>query len=149
MKKLSLFLLALLLFTSCSAPASTPQDWQKEADEVTWQPDMVIENVNIFGLDAGGFNAMFTTQQKYNYLIVMWTVYPSDIFMTQIVRTTDGRYHSFSITTFPEGGTIMWRIENGKEAWFSNHGTDWFYQNLPRPETPSVLPPPYLNNKHY
>ena len=78
-----------------------------------------------------------------NGLACEWAIYPSDIFTITPVRLQMFEDYSLfaDIETFPEGGTVMFRIIDTK----INRGSLWFYIDLPRSSDPrAILPPPYL-----
>ena len=109
-----------------------------------YKADLVIHELAISDVSPAGFSATFKTE-KNQALVVEWTVYPSDMFMSGYCG--DGQYHSFAINTFPEGGTVIYRITDGND-WFLAHGTEWRYQDLPRSTDPNaILPPPYMQTE--
>ena len=84
-------------------------------------------------------------ETEFQDLYCEWTVYPSDIFtITKVwnVLLTPSLYRAV-IETYPEGGTVMFRILEGDLE--NNRGSLWFYINLPCSENPStIFPPPYM-----
>jgi hypothetical protein len=104
-----------------------------------YKSDLIIRDLNIYDVSPSGFSATFRTE-KNQAVCVEWTVYPSDWYTVSYCG--DGRWHRFCIETYPEGGTVVYRITDGID-WMSEHGTVWLYQDLPRPANKTVLPPPY------
>lgn len=78
-----------------------------------------------------------------NSLVCEWAIYSSDIFAVSPIKLQVFGEQSLraDIETYPEGGTVMFRIVDQKE----NQGSPWFYINLPRPsDENTILPPPYM-----
>lgn len=108
------------------------------------QESMEVEITSITSVSPSGFYINFTTETQKE-LFIEWCQYPSDIFVCDPCRTDDGFNHNYCLEIYPEGGTVVFRFYEGALEEFRN--TRWFYQNLPRPDNGTIIPPPYLNIK--
>jgi len=115
-----------------------------------YDASLEIDDLEYMNISPSGFSIGFNTKKTtgttiyfndVNGLVCEWTVYPSDIFSITDVKMQLFEDYSLraDIETYPEGGTVMFRIVDQKE----NRGSLWYYIDLPRAND-TVLPPPYM-----
>jgi len=107
-----------------------------------------IRDLEYYDITPSGVTITFNTDTKttgeidYRDYSCEWSIYPSDIFTRTDVAHVflAERLYRVVIQTYPEGGTLVWRIVDNDDT--QNSGSLWQYIDLPRPAE-SVLPPPY------
>jgi hypothetical protein len=121
-------------------------------DIAPYDASLSIKDLEYSNISPAGFTIKFDTDKTtgtviyfsdINGLVCEWAVYPSDVFTMTDVNLVcfEERALIADIETFPEGGTVMFRIKDTK----TNRGSLWFYIDLPRSnDTGTILPPPYL-----
>lgn len=119
-----------------------------------YDASLQIKDLGYKDISPSGCTITFNTDQKpygtiylddVKNLTCEWAIYPSDIFtITPVkIQLLGDCLFAVDIETYPEGGTLMFRILEGSLE--DNHGSLWFYINLPRSDSPdAILPPPYM-----
>lgn len=109
-----------------------------------YDASLQIMDIKYNDISPAGATISFATYDLLDNLTCEWTIYPSDVFIGTTVKDT-GKNHSVRIDTYPEGGTLMFRILEGDLE--DNRGSLWFYIDLPRSNDPNaIMPPPYLSD---
>ena len=119
-------------------------------DAKPYDASLEIKDLEYSSVSPSGFTVSFNTNKTTGTTIYLddingleceWAVYPSGIYTTSPVglQAFEPNALKAKIETYPEGGTVMFRIIDFEQ----NRGSLWFYIDLPRPKEGTVLPPPY------
>lgn len=160
LKTLSIFVYMLLVFVIGLAVGlrtgykdglqNTTEIRNQMLDIKPYDASLEIKDLEYAGISSSGFTIYFNTNKTTGSIIYgddvydlscEWAVYPSDIFTRTPVgiRALEKPALGAVVKTYPEGGTVMFRIIAEER----NYGSVWFYIDLPRPEGGVILPPPY------
>lgn len=119
-----------------------------------YDASLEIKDLEYSNISPAGCTITFNTNkttghtihfEDINGLVCEWGVYPSDVLTiaeVYLIVLGDNALRA-KIETFPEGGTVFFRIVDQK----TNTGSIWFYIDLPRSEDPNaIMPPPYMQD---
>ncbi len=134
--------IAFLMYILSSLSTAMNNDTQTTTLEPKpYDDSLVIDNLAIKDISSSGATILFNTPTRLQDLSIQYYVYPvSDILTSNKVISVDNLTHEGFIKTYPEGGTVYYRIIQGDYT--INKGTKWLRIDLPRNDN-AVLPPPY------
>lgn len=109
-----------------------------------YDASLQITDIEYNDISPAGVTISFATYDLLDNLTCFWAIYPSDVFIGTAVQST-GKQHSVQIVIYPEGGTLVFRIQEGD--FIGSRGSLWFYIDLPRSNDPNaIMPPPYITD---